>query len=124
MEQTLNTMNSQVICEVCHQPILPTYYFCPNCGVKLKSAPLSVKIADQIKLYLFSIVLPFLGFLLAGKWEGFKYLRSKDEKTKNIGIIACILIAISTIALIWFTVVGTQAMIKSTTDSINADMGF
>ena len=122
--EAINTINQTApVCDVCHQSILPTYYFCPNCGAKLKSAPLSVKWDEQIKLYLFSVILPFLGFLFAGKWEGFKYLRSKDTKAKNIGIIACILLTVSTVALIYFTVVATKAMIKSTNDSLNADFG-
>ena len=110
------------ICPVCHLPILSQYYFCPNCGVKLNSAPLSTTIQTQIGIYAFSIVLPMLCFIFAKKWPGIKYFKSNDPKAKKIGQIAWILIILSTIATIWFAVVFTQRAVKSSVDSINSDL--
>ncbi len=110
-------------CPSCHQPVLPTYYFCPNCGANLRPAPLKTDTISQIELYLFSIVLPMIAFLAVGKWQGLKYLKSKDPKEKQIGMIAWALMIISTIIVIWYTVVWTQNYIQETVNSINVDLG-
>jgi hypothetical protein len=110
------------ICSFCHQPILPKYYFCPNCGAKLNSAPLSTTIQAQVLVYAFSIVLPMICFIFAGKWPGIKYYKSQDPKAKRIGQIAWILVILSTIFTIWFAVVWTQKFINSSVESINSDL--
>lgn len=110
------------ICPVCHQPTLSQYYFCPNCGVKLNSTPLSTTIPTQIWIYVFSIILPMLCFIFAKKWPGIKYYKSKDPKAKKIGQIAWILIVLSTIVTIWFAFIFTQKIIKSSVDNINSDL--
>jgi hypothetical protein len=109
------------VCPFCHQKVLPEYFFCPNCGTKLNSAPLSTGAAAQAGLYAFSAVLPFILFLFVTRWRGVKYLKSKDKKTRNIGITACAILALSTILTIWLAYVWTQATIKSSLDSINTD---
>lgn len=118
-----NSSNSG-ICPLCHQPILSSYYFCPNCGTKLNVniAPLSTTVGTQIWIYIFSIILPMMCFIFVKKWPGVKYYKSKDTKAKRIGQIAWALIILSTIVTIWLAVVLTQKMIKSTTDSMNADL--
>ncbi len=109
-------------CPVCHQPTLSTYYFCPNCGAKLNAPPLSTTLAAQVWIYLFSIVLPFICFIMIHKWQGIAYLKSSDPKTKQIGMIALTLIIISTVVTIWLAYIWTQQMIQSSVNSINADM--
>jgi hypothetical protein len=109
------------ICPVCHQPVLPQYYFCPNCGAKLNIAPLSTTPEAQAKLYLFSIILPILGFLFVKKWAGARYYKSDDPKTKRVGMIAWALMLVSTIVVIWLVFVWTRNAIKSSIDSINTD---
>jgi hypothetical protein len=109
-------------CSVCHQPVLATYYFCPNCGNNLNQAPLSTSLWSQVSLYAFSLILPMILFLFVTKWPGVKYLRSEDKKTKNIGIIACTILAVSTILTIWLAYVWTQSAIQSSVNSINTDM--
>lgn len=111
------------LCAVCHQPLLSTYYFCPNCGASAHPTPLDTSIAAQIKLYLYSIVLPFIAFISVGKWQGIKYYKSEDQKAHEMGIVAWVLILLSTLVLIWVSIIGTQAMIKASVDSINADFG-
>ena len=113
--QAINT------CSVCHQPVLSSYYFCPNCGNKLSQAPLSTTIATQVGIYAFSIILPFIGFIFVTRWPGVKYFKSEDPKTKQIGQIAWLLILLSTVLLVWLSITWAQAYIKSTVDSINTD---
>ncbi len=111
------------ICSYCHQPLLPQYYFCPNCGNKINSAPLSTTPLSQVGIYAFSIILPMILFIFITRWPGLKYMKSSDPKTKLIGQIAMALLIISTIVTIWLGVVLTQQMIQSSIDSINTDFG-
>jgi hypothetical protein len=120
MEQ--NFTSTSGVCLTCHQPILPQYYFCPNCGAKLNSAPLSTTAATQAWIYVFSIILPMICFIFVTRWPGVKYFKSNDPKAKEIGQIAWALLIFSTVVTIWLAIVLTQEMIKSTTASINADM--
>ena len=76
----------------------------------------------QAWIYAFSIVLPMLCFLFVSHWPGLKYLRSKDPLAKKIGIIASVILALSTIVTVWYAVVLTQEAIQSSVNSINADM--
>lgn len=111
------------ICQICHQPILPQYYFCPNCGAKINSAPLSTTTGTQIWIYIFSIILPMICFIFVTKWPGIKYFKSPDPKAKKIGQIAWALLILSTVVTIYLVYVGTQQLIQSSIDSINMDFG-
>ncbi len=118
-ENNINEL-TQKICETCHQPILPTYYFCPNCGAKINSTPLATGLGTQLGIYLFSIILPLICFLFITRWPGLKYFRSKDPKAKLIGEVAWTLLILSTIIIIWLAYAYTQGLIKSVNDSLNA----
>lgn len=121
MEQNLNIKPS--VCPTCHQTILPTYYFCPNCGLKLDSAPLSTTIAKQIGIYLFSIILPMIAFIFITRWPGIKYFKSNDPKAKIVGEVATALLILSTIITFWLAFIWTQNTIQSLTDILNTDLG-
>ena len=110
------------ICPVCHQPVLPTYYFCPNCGTRLSSPPLSTSVAAQAWLYFFSLILPVICYLAITKWQGYKYAKSPDRKTRTVGIIACVILALSSVFTIWYAIVWTQNEIQSSVDAINLEM--
>ena len=110
-------------CPVCHQPILSQYYFCPNCGTKINSTPLSTTPQTQAWIYAFSIILPMICCIFVTRWPGIKYYKSNDPKAKQIGQIAWAILILSTILTIWFAYVLTQRMIQSSIDSINVDMG-
>jgi hypothetical protein len=118
------------VCSVCHQPILPQNYFCPNCGVKLESAPLSTSILSQVGIYLHSLILPMIVFISISKWRGLKYSKSSDPKTRMIGIVAWILLIASTIFLFWLTwyeTVKLQEAFQTSMNQLNKDlksMGF
>jgi len=118
MESNLNSNSG--ICSVCHQPILPTYYFCPNCGAKLIAAPLSTTIGTQLGIYLFSIILPMICFIFVTRWQGLKYVRSTDPKAKQIGWVAWGLLILSTVVVIWLVYVQIQVFTKTLNDSLGA----
>jgi len=112
MEQNFN------ICPICHQAILPQYYFCPNCGAKLNSAPLSTTLESQARLYAFSIILPAIAFIFITKWPAIKYLRSDDKKAKQIGLAACFLLVLSTVVIGWLAVAWIQQAVQASINDI------
>ena len=112
------------ICKVCHQPILPTYYFCPNCGTKVNEAPLSTSAGTQAWIYTQSIILPMVLFLFITRWPGIKYFKSDDPKAKRVGQIAWALLIISTVLTIWLAYVWTEQTIQSSINSVNTDFNF
>lgn len=102
------------ICNTCHQPILPTYYFCPNCGAGLKEKPTPVSIALQIGIYAVSIFLPPLGF-----YPGYKYVIKKYGPARRVGIIAIVLTLLSTILTIWAIFALLQVYLNSFSGLLN-----
>jgi len=77
---------------------MENFYFCPNCGKKIKEPPLSTSIGKQIYIYALSILLPPLGL-----WPGIKYLLQGSTKARIIGIVAIVLTIISTVLTIKIT---------------------
>jgi hypothetical protein len=112
----------QRFCPVCHQPVLPTWYFCPNCGTKLSEPPLSTSFWTQVGVYLFSIVLPIMAFIAIKYWPGIKYLKSRDWTRKQIGIIALALIIISTVIVTWWSIVWFEGFMQSSTGGLMGGM--
>ena len=94
----METEINQNSCPVCHQRILPEYYFCPNCGNNLREKAKEITIATQVGLYMLAIFLPPLGL-----WPGIKYLNKEDIKAKKIGGITTALTLFSTVVTIWWT---------------------
>ena len=112
------------ICPMCHEPVLSTYYFCPNCGTKLeKEKPLSTSVLTQAWIYLFSLILPAIAFLAIKYWPGMQYLRSPDWTKKQIGIVAIILMAVSTIVLTWWGIVWFEGYVQSSTGGLMGASG-
>jgi hypothetical protein len=112
------------VCPVCHQPVLPAYYFCPNCGAKVHEPPLPVDPFSQLLLYAFSAVLPVMCYLLISKWKGLVYLRSKDETARQVGVIACSLLVLSTFATFYYAYVWTEQALQQATSQINQDTDY
>jgi hypothetical protein len=112
------------VCPQCHQPTLPTYYFCPNCGKKLTEAPLSTSVTAQVLLYGFSIILPLICYLAIGYWKGIKYMESADPAAKQIGIIALVLLLVSSALVFWWGIVWIQGMISSAITSVGNIGGY
>lgn len=139
MEETTVSTQSEVvvaplasdhksICPQCHQPVLPEYYFCPNCGKGLKEKPLSTTIWAQLWLYIFTLVfMPLTSYLVYRYWNGIKYFRSEDPKAKRIGLISIILLIGTIIAVAWSIWTGFawfQVYIKTQQSSPNYLGGF
>lgn len=106
------------VCPVCHEPVQPEFYFCPNCGKALREKPLSVSSGTQAWIYALSIAMPWIAFLALGYWPGMKYIRSGDERAKEIGIIALVLMLISTAVMMWLLIVWTQELVQSSLNDI------
>lgn len=136
MEPNLNeqvissaTLDISGVCLVCHQPILPQYYFCPNCGTRVdgKESPLDTTVGAQVKIYLLSIIQPMVLFLFYTKWHGIKYFKSTDPKAHRIGQIAWALMVISIIVTVWLSYASyvwmTQAIQSSLNSSMTTDFG-
>ena len=100
-EQAAALLGRTMICPNCHFPTKPEYYFCPNCGTKLTEPPIGTGLVDQLLLYSFSIILPWILYLAITKWQGIKYLRAPDRNAKQIGLIALILLVVSSIIAFW-----------------------
>jgi hypothetical protein len=110
------------ICPRCHFSVKPEYYFCPNCGAKLTEAPLGTGVVDQLLLYAFSIILPWILYLAITKWQGIKYLRAPDKNAKQIGFIALILLVVSSIVAFWIMDVWVQNFLQSFSQSQTNDL--
>lgn len=122
------TINKKSICPQCHQPVLPEYYFCPNCGKKLEEKPLSTGIWAQLWLYFFTLVImPLTAYLAYRHWHGVEYFRSEDPKAKRVGLISILLLIITIFFLIWSTwasMVWFQEYIKAQQTNPNYLGGF
>lgn len=103
----------QKVCEVCHQPIQETFYFCPNCGKKLKEAPLSTSTVKQLGLYIFSLLLPPLGL-----FPGFRYLRQKNKKARLVGVVILFITIVSTVVTMWLTLQVVNSFNKSVDEAM------
>lgn len=104
-------MDETQTCKGC-QTISPnTYFFCPNCGKKLKDKSLSTSIGKQIVIYLISFFLPPFGLP-----QGIKYLRQNNWKGKTIGIVIILLTIIS----ISISIIIVNAFMSSLSGSLNS----
>ena len=59
---------------------------------------------------------------MVSKWPGITYYKSSDQKAKQIGTVAIIILTASTLLTIWLGYVWTMEAIQSSVNSINADM--
>lgn len=84
------SMDPNLLCHTCGSAIQSTFYFCPNCGKKLKDPPVSTTIPRQIVLYLVAFFLP-----PSGLFTGIKYLRQNGDKPKYIGTVLIVLTIVS-----------------------------
>ncbi len=119
-----NPIKSPTLCPWCHQPVTSDEYFCPNCGKKLNEPPLSTGPGIQVQLYILSIIQPMICYLAYKYWPAFKYLRSKDPKAREIGIIAITLIVASTVVTFTLSYIWITQFIHSSLSSIGNLTGF
>ena len=83
-------------CPSCRATITETEFFCPQCGKKLKDAPLGTSPGKQLLYYVLSILLPPIGL-----WWAIKYLRQNDPAAKRIAAVIIALTILSLAANIW-----------------------
>lgn len=88
-------MDNNLLCPVCQFKIQSDWFFCPNCAKELKEKVLEISISKQILIYSVSFFLAPLGL----GW-GLKYVKSKDNKIKTVGIISIVLTVVSIILMI------------------------
>ena len=105
-------MGETQVCKSCHSISPNTYFFCPNCGKKLKEKPLSTSFSKQAILYLISFFLPPFGLP-----QGIKYLRQNGGKQKAIGITIILL----TIASISISIMIVNSFMSSVSKLYNGD---
>ncbi len=101
------------ICPQCHLPVQPEFYFCPNCGAKLRVPPIATDVQAQVLLYLFSAVLPWIAYLAITKWEGVKYIRASDRQARTIGWIALGILVASSVVAFWLATVWINQQINA-----------
>jgi len=110
--------SASAICPQCHQPVFPTYYFCPNCGKSLHEPALSTSIGAQTGLYTLSIIMPIICFLAINQWKGMKYMKSADPRAKQVGYVATGLMVASTVIVVWLGIIWTEQLINSMTGGL------
>lgn len=88
-------MENTLLCPICKYQIQSDWFFCPNCAKELKEKVPEISIGKQILIYSVSFFLTPLGL----GW-GLKYIRSKDQKVKIVGVISIILTVLSIVLMI------------------------
>ncbi|MDE2001793.1 MAG: zinc ribbon domain-containing protein [Patescibacteria group bacterium] len=101
-------------CSKCKAEVLPEYYFCPNCGKKLREKPIATSALMQIGVYLVCIFLPPLGLYYTYRY--FK-LGTRD------GVIIAWVTIILTVASLWISWVLLQDVWNTYTQYLNAYTG-
>ena len=76
----------------------------------------------QIWLYAFSIILPVMFYIAITKWKGIVYLRSKDERTRQIGAFACGLLILSTVITYYYEYQWTEQAIQQANSQLKQEM--
>ena len=92
-------MEKNLTCRKCKVPISDSFYFCPNCGKKIKEPPFKFSLSKTIVIILESVLIPPFGLI-----PGIKYFFKNDHKAQIIGMVAIGLTIISTIVGIMFTI--------------------
>ena len=104
-----------LICPYCHTTLPYNSYFCFNCGKKVHEPPISIW--TEMKVYVYSILLPPIGF-----WYGYRYLTGKDSikdpAGKRVGWVAIILTVVVCVFAVW----GTISAVKSLTGALSTQM--
>ncbi len=73
-------------------------------------------------MYALSIILPSICYLAIGQWNGMKYLRSKNKKENEIGIIALILIIASSFVTFYLSYFWITSYIQNFMSSLGGGL--
>lgn len=104
---------SSLSCPKCNSPINQADYFCKSCGAKIKNKALSTTLFMQLKIYVFSLLLPLLGLIPA-----IKYLRQEDRSSKKIGVVIVVITILSLVITTWLT----MGYLNTFNESLNKQM--
>lgn len=85
-------------CPKCAGSISENDYFCPHCGKKIKTPPISTSLGTQILAYLVAVFAPPFGL-----WYTYRYFKNGDKLSKNIAIATIILTIVSLVVTVWTT---------------------
>lgn len=92
-------------CKKCGFQIQENFYFCPNCGEKIKEPPFKFSVTQSIKIILLSLLVPPFGVV-----PSFKYIKASDSKAKIVGILGLFL---NILVLVLATIYLYNAITKS-----------
>ncbi len=92
-------MNS---CKYCKSAVQESFYFCPNCGKKIKEPPFKFSLAKSITIIVAAILIPPFGII-----PGVKYFLKDDRRAQFVGIIT---IAVTVIATGLFIIVTSRVL--------------
>lgn len=81
-------MNS---CKYCKSPTQESFYFCPNCGKKIKEPPFKFSLAKSITIIVAAILIPPFGII-----PGVKYFLKDDRRAQFVGLITIAVTIIAT----------------------------
>ncbi len=113
-------MEKNSVCKSCQNPVSETFYYCPYCGKKLRTPPLSTSFWKQIGIYLFAVLFPPLGLI-----PGIRYLSQPDDKSKVIGLVVILLTGFALMAGIYYGIVFLQDFQKTlASQGLDVGLGF
>lgn len=78
-------------CKFCKSPIQESFYFCPNCGKKIKEPPFKFSLGKSITIIIVALLFPPFGLI-----PGIKYFLKDDKRAQFVGMIT---IAVTIIAI-------------------------
>ncbi len=90
-------------CKYCKSPTQESFYFCPNCGKKIKEPPFKFSLGKSITIIVAAFLLPPFGII-----PGVKYFLKDDKRAQFVGLIT-----------IGVTIIATGLMIIITSRVIN-----
>jgi hypothetical protein len=108
-------MDEIISCPKCRQPITLIDYFCPNCGKKIRSRPLSTSFFSLLFLLLKTLLLPPFGLI----W-GYRYLRQSDTTSKLVGLVVIVVTIIETVWLVEVTITTFNTVQQQINQQINS----
>ncbi len=111
-------------CKHCKNPVAENFYFCPNCGKKIKEPPYKFSWNKTIVILLESILLPPFGII-----PGIRYLLKNDNRAILVGLSAIILTILSAVITLIYTInyinktASTYNYMDATQNAINNPSG-
>ncbi len=78
-------------CKFCKSPVQENFYFCPNCGKKIKEPPFKFSLGKSITIIVVAILIPPFGII-----PGVKYFLKDDRRAQFVGLITIAVTIIAT----------------------------